>query len=135
MAKYESEREKLLLLTEKIEKEKLYKESTLNLLHGSSIYMKVLQCAKSGKMLCKKDQVILTETFNELYPSFHENIMAIYKLSGYEFIVCILIKLGFSNNDISVLLSKTAGAISLHVKDYIKRCLRDTARPMILISL
>ena len=38
LAKYESEREKLLLLTEKIEK--LYKESTLNLLHGSSIYMK-----------------------------------------------------------------------------------------------
>ena len=112
LAKYESEREKLLLLTEKIEKEKLYKESTLNLLHGSSIYMNVLQCAKSGKMLCKKDQIILTETFNELYPSFHENIMAIYKLSDYEFIVCILIKLGFSNNDISVLLSKTAGAIS-----------------------
>ncbi len=129
LVKYKSEREKLIFLTEKTERENLYKKNAMNLIYESSIYKKILSYIKSKKNLNNNDMCDLTNTFDELYPSFSKNIFSIYRMNKYEYVICILIKLSVSNNEISTLLSKTPGAITHTRKRLYQKMFKEHGTP------
>lgn len=71
----------------------------------------------SDRMRCNKalspgDWVVIENSFNIAFPQFKEKVYDLYSLKTNEFRVCMLVKLGFKNVDLSTILCRTAGTVS-----------------------
>lgn len=75
---------------------------------------KVLQKKLSeGKVLRPSDMKALDETVNAIVIGFKETLFSTYNLSQQEYHICLLLKFDFSATEISLLLGRSVGAISL----------------------
>lgn len=75
---------------------------------------KVLQKKLSeGKVLRPSDMKALDETVNAIVIGFKETLFCTYNLSQQEYHICLLLKFDFSATEISLLLGRSVGAISL----------------------
>lgn len=75
---------------------------------------KVLQKKLSeGKVLRLSDMKALDETVNAIVAGFKETLFSTYNLSQQEYQICLLLKFNFSATEISQLLGRSVGAISL----------------------
>lgn len=59
------------------------------------------------------DWSVIEKSFNTIYPNFKSAIYAKSYLKEDDYRICMLIKLNFSNSDISELMNRTAAAISM----------------------
>ena len=78
-----------------------------------SIYEIINRKLKNKKGLSDTEWKRIETTMNNLYPQFRNTIYNIYNVDEREYRICILVKLGLRNVDISNLMYRTKGATSL----------------------
>lgn len=68
---------------------------------------------KEKKNISGKDWEQIECIFNKLYPCFKDKLLKKYNLRNEDFKICILVKLNFTNIDISGIMNRTPSAISM----------------------
>ncbi len=79
----------------------------------SESYKILKEKLSEGKILKPSDLKTLDETVNAIVSGFKETLFSAYNLSQQEYNICLLLKFDFSATEISQLLGRSVGAISL----------------------
>ena len=80
-----------------------------NTIRESAIYQKLLN---STKAITEKDQVEIEELLNQVYPDFFPRLRSLGIVKKHDFIVCMLVKMGFNPSRIASMVSLTLSAIT-----------------------
>ena len=92
-----------------IEKSMFYKSKFMS----SEAYKAIQQRLSTEKPMNAADVKLLDETVNAIAGGFKETLYSACSLSRQEYCICLLLKFGFSNREISVLLARSVSAISM----------------------
>lgn len=92
-----------------IEKSMFYKSKFMS----SEAYKAIQQRLSDEKPMNAADVKLLDETVNAIAGGFKETLYSACSLSRQEYCICLLLKFGFSNREISVLLARSVSAISM----------------------
>lgn len=84
-----------------------------NLYSISDIYILIKNRLKEKKNISGKDWEQIEYIFNMLYPCFKERLLKKYNIGNEDFKICMLVKLNFTNVDISGIMNRTPSAISM----------------------
>lgn len=92
-----------------IEKSMFYKSKFMS----SEAYKAIQQRISAEKPMNAADVKLLDETVNAIAGGFKETLYSACSLSRQEYCICLLLKFGFSNREISILLARSVSAISM----------------------
>ena len=84
-----------------------------NLYSISDIYILIKNRLKEKKNISGKDWEQIEYIFNMLYPCFKERLLKKYNIGNEDLKICMLVKLNFTNVDISGIMNRTPSAISM----------------------
>lgn len=98
-------------LAKEIEKHK--ERQSKNEMIVSSIYALLKGKLAKSKNMSDVDWVYVDKNFDIVFPSFKDEINRRGTLKTEDYCLCMLVRLGFSNLDISSLMNRTASAISM----------------------
>lgn len=90
-----------------IEKSMFYKSKFMS----SEAYKAIQQRISAEKPMNAADVKLLDETVNAIAGGFKETLYSACSLSRQEYCICLLLKFGFSNREISILLARSVSAI------------------------
>lgn len=79
----------------------------------SDIYALIKNRLKAKKNISGKDWEQIEYIFNRVYPCFKADLLKKYNVRNEDFKICILVKLNFTNIDISEIMNRTPSAISM----------------------
>lgn len=98
-------------LTKELEKHK--EKQTEDEMIVSSIYTLLKSKLTKNKSMSDADWLCVEKNFDAVFPSFKDELNRRGTLKAEDHHLCILVRLGFSNLDISALMNRTASAISM----------------------
>lgn len=84
-----------------------------NNLITSEAYQMLKEKLKEEKVLKPSDMKVIDETVNTIVKGFKETLFSTYPLSQHEYYICLLLKYGFLNSEISLLLGRSSNGISM----------------------
>ena len=79
----------------------------------SDAYQMLRKKLSEGKVLKPADMKLLDKTVNTIVEGFKENLFSTYPLSQQEYFICLLLKFDLTATEISKLLGRSGGAITL----------------------
>ncbi|MCR5270212.1 MAG: hypothetical protein K6D91_04240 [Prevotella sp.] len=79
---------------------------------GSAIYLKIQRLAAEGKAMGEEDWQQLAMLVDGVYTGFSEKLYSLYKLSVYDYRVCLLVKVHILPKDIALLTSHSKESVS-----------------------
>lgn len=116
----EKQKEELVAINAKSEKEMSEREHNKELLAKTEIYNKVKNRLaafktnqKSAKILSTTEFEELDKAVNEIYEGFKATLYSMAKLSTQEYHICLLIRIGLGVVDTSFLIGRTPSAVSI----------------------
>ncbi|HCD77477.1 MAG TPA: hypothetical protein DEQ27_03880 [Prevotella sp.] len=78
------------------------------------VYELIRRSIKYHKNLSSTDWNCITKSMEIISPRFKEKINSIYPVDSYDYKICMLVKLGFTNSDIATIMCRTDGTISVY---------------------
>ena len=79
---------------------------------GSAIYLKIQRLAAEGKTMGEQDWRQLAMLVDGVYTGFSEKLYSLYKMSTYDYHVCLLVKVHILPKDIALLTSHSKESVS-----------------------
>ena len=79
---------------------------------GSTIYLKIQRLAAEGKTMGEQDWRQLAMLVDGVYTGFSEKLYSLYKMSTYDYHVCLLVKVHILPKDIALLTSHSKESVS-----------------------
>ena len=119
-----------LLASMQADKEKRQRvvDAGMSALRSSDTYQMIIEKCKNGKELKPEEWKIVEQTLQKCLPDFLTNLKGVYDFSEIEWRASLLMKFGFSVNDIAVAVSRSNDAIySLRARLYKKALREDTS--------
>ena len=116
-----------LLASMQADKEKRQRvvDAGMSALRSSDTYQMIIEKCKNGKELKPEEWKMVEQTLQKCLPDFLSNLKGVYDFSEIEWRASLLMKFGFSVNDIAVAVSRSNDAIySLRARLY-KKALHD----------
>ena len=116
-----------LLASMQADKEKRQRvvDAGMSALRSSDTYQMIMEKCKNGKELKPEEWKMVEQTLQKCLPDFLTNLKGVYDFSEIEWRASLLMKFGFSINDIAVAVSRSNDAIySLRARLY-KKALHD----------
>ena len=116
-----------LLASMQADKEKRQRvvDAGMSALRSSDTYQMIMEKCKNGKELKPEEWKMVEQTLQKCLPDFLSNLKGVYDFSEIEWRASLLMKFGFSVNDIAVAVSRSNDAIySLRARLY-KKALHD----------
>lgn len=116
-----------LLASMQADKEKRQRvvDAGMSALRSSDTYQMIIEKCKNGKELKPEEWKMVEQTLQKCLPDFLTNLKGVYDFSEIEWRASLLMKFGFSVNDIAVAVSRSNDAIySLRARLY-KKALHD----------
>lgn len=99
------------------------------LMTESGVYKKLRTCVSKEKKMTDELSEELMEVFNRTYPEFYPHITELCKLSDLNYMICVLIKIGFNPTDIGILVCKSKQAITSARKRMYSKAFGKDAKP------
>ena len=107
------------------EKRQSVVDAGMSALRSSDTYQMIIEKCKNGKDLKPEEWKMVEQTLQKCLPDFLTNLKGVYDFSEIEWRASLLMKFGFSVNDIAVAVSRSNDAIySLRSRLY-KKALHD----------
>ncbi len=78
------------------------------------VYELIRRSIKYHKNLSSTDWNCINKSMEIISPRFKEKINSIYPVDSYDYKICMLVKLGFTNSDIATIMCRTDGTISVY---------------------
>lgn len=119
-----------LLASMQADKEKRQRvvDAGMSALRSSDTYQMIIEKCKNGKELKPEEWKMVEQTLQKCLPDFLSNLKGVYDFSEIEWRASLLMKFGFSVNDIAVAVSRSNDAIySLRARLYKKALREDTS--------
>ena len=119
-----------LLASMQADKEKRQRvvDAGMSALRSSDTYQMIIEKCKNGKELKPEEWKMVERTLQKCLPDFLSNLKGVYDFSEIEWRASLLMKFGFSVNDIAVAVSRSNDAIySLRARLYKKALREDTS--------
>ena len=119
-----------LLASMQADKEKRQRvvDAGMSALRSSDTYQMIMEKCKNGKELKPEEWKMVEQTLQKCLPDFLSNLKGVYDFSEIEWRASLLMKFGFSVNDIAVAVSRSNDAIySLRARLYKKALREDTS--------
>ncbi|WP_027449618.1 hypothetical protein [Xylanibacter brevis] len=79
---------------------------------GSTIYLKIQRLVAEGKTMGEQDWRQLAMLVDGVYTGFSEKLYSLYKMSSYDYHVCLLVKVHILPKDIALLTSHSKESVS-----------------------
>lgn len=79
---------------------------------GSAIYLKIQRLVAEGKTMGEQDWRQLAMLVDGVYTGFSEKLYSLYKMSSYDYHVCLLVKVHILPKDIALLTSHSKESVS-----------------------
>lgn len=79
---------------------------------GSAIYLTIQRLAAEGKTMGEQDWRQLAMLVDGVYTGFSEKLYSLYKMSTYDYHVCLLVKVHILPKDIALLTSHSKESVS-----------------------
>ncbi len=110
------------------EKRQSVVDAGMSALRSSDTYQMIIEKCKNGKELKPEEWKMVEQTLQKCLPDFLSNLKGVYDFSEIEWRASLLMKFGFSVNDIAVAVSRSNDAIySLRARLYKKALREDTS--------
>lgn len=79
---------------------------------GSTVYLKIQRLVAEGKTMGEEDWQQLAMLVDGVYSGFSEKLYSLYKMSAYDYHVCLLVKVHILPKDIALLTSHSKESVS-----------------------
>lgn len=129
VARLEEQRVRLIADKEKSKIDLEERELSLYRIHGSVIYNVICNKIKISKPLSFEEWDELYAVVDANIKDFKTRLYDIYSMSDHEYNICILIKIGVSIKDISILVGRSFSAITMSRKRLYTKMLGKIGHP------
>lgn len=109
----EEQKAKLDLAIENNKKTTLREDTQRRDLLHSNAYAVAKNRLEEGKPISNKDWEQMEKELNNISCNFKSVLYEAYELTEQEYRICRLVKMGFKNNEVSILISRAPNAVSL----------------------
>lgn len=135
-AQLEEQKANLVAMNENSEKLQLEKSRERAAIASSEIYNRIVDKANEGKKdsrhsrpLSGEDMEELSDKVNEIVKDFKKTLYGIFKMSEMEYNVCLLIRIGMSASEISLLIGRNTSTVSCIRKRLYAKMLKKEGAP------
>lgn len=135
-AQLEEQKANLVAMNANSEKLQLEKSRERAAIASSEIYNRIVNRANEGKKdsrhsrpLSNEDMEELSDRVNEIVKDFKKTLYSIFKMSEMEYNVCLLIRIGMSASEISLLIGRNTSTVSCIRKRLYAKMLKKEGAP------